>query len=143
MEEDPVARIEQQDGDREQRRSPPEAACSEEPRRDRRRVQERDARLGQRAAQRIEQPTDDERRDRRAAEHVAEVDRVRLEELDVGAEVRSEVPSADERQRERLEPPHADRDEEDDERRPARLRRGGGAVGLTQCLAEPAHDPTG
>ena len=143
VEQDRVARVQEQDDGHGQRRPSSERARSEEPGGDRYAAERRHPEFGESAAERIEQRTDDERRDRRAAEHVAEIDRIRLEELDVRAEIRPEIASGDERHRHCFEPPERDGDEEDGQRSPAGLGRDGDAVGLTPCLAEPAHCPTG
>src|SRR5262249_51446008 len=61
---------------------------------------------------------DEERRERRAAEHVADVDGVGPRQLDVCTEVRREIAAAGERNDRRLDPPHGKGGDEDRQRRP-------------------------
>ena len=141
MEQDPVARVEKED-DGEERGTSAERSGGEEPAGSPR-VEKRHTRLGEGPARKSEESPDHKRSDRRAPEYVSEVDRIGLEELDPRSEVGSEVATPSERHRESLEPPDPDRDTEDRDRCPARLRCGGGAIGLPRCLGEPAHSPTG
>jgi hypothetical protein len=124
VEEDPVARVREQHDDGQERSSAAEPARCEEPGEDRPRVQKRHPGLGQRAPEGHEESARDERRDRRAAEHVAEVDRVGLEELDECPDVGPEVPATGERHRDRLDPPDGQRGDEDGDRAAAGLGEG-------------------
>ena len=114
MEEDPVPGVQEQHERRQQCRSRAERPCGEEPGDDRPRVEHRHDRLGEGTPGEVEQPADREHRQRRAPEDVSEVDRVRLEQLDVAAEIGAEIPSFAQRDDESLEPPDGERDEEDD-----------------------------
>ncbi len=140
MEEDPVARIQEQGDHRDERGLGPEPSRSKEPRDDRACVQERHGGRGQRAARELQQAADDERGDRRPPQHEAEVDRVGLEELDVRAQVGAEVPPGAERDDQRLQPPNRQREPEHGRDAPAHLRQREGAPGEPDTdLADGAH----
>jgi hypothetical protein len=85
VEEDSVPRVREQDDHQEQRSAAAEHPRSQEPRHDRRRVEQRHHRLGENAAGEVEQRPGQERRERCASQQVSEIDRMRVEELGVGA----------------------------------------------------------
>jgi hypothetical protein len=111
VEEDRVARVQRQHDGYDERGPPSECARSQKPRHDRGPVKPRHPDFCEGAAESIEQRTHDERGNGRATEHVPEIDRVGLKELDVRAQIGTEVPSADEGHRQRLEPPQRDGNE--------------------------------
>src|SRR5207302_10265674 len=81
--------------------------------------------------------------DRCSPEHVPEVDRMRLEQLDVSAQVRAQIAARPEWDHERLHPPDRKRDDEDDPDCPPRLRERYRASGESEPgLAERAHGAT-
>ena len=121
MEEDPVPGIREERDRDEHRGAGAECACRQEPRDDRERVQQRHRGLRERTARDVEEPTRDEWRDRRAAEDVAEVDRMALPELHVSADVGAEVAPGGEGNRDRLDPPHREGDDEDRTDAPHRI----------------------
>jgi hypothetical protein len=88
----------------------------------------------------LEQAADDQGGDRRASQHVAEVDRMRLEELNVRAEVRAQIAAPVERDHQRLDPPDRQSDHEDSGDAPPRLGQRHGAPGEPRRdLAKWAH----
>ena len=113
MEEDPVAGVQEQRPRRDQRGAAPERECSPSPAHDRRCVQGGHERLRRVTAREVERATDEERRERRPEEHRHRQHRVPLEHLDVEAEIRSEVASRHDGQRDALEAVHGQRDEEE------------------------------
>ena len=123
MEEDRVAGVDEEHDSHEHRGPDAEEACRKEPGNDRPCVQQRHDRLGKRAAGELKQTADEERRARRPAEHVAEVDRMTLEELDVAAEVRREITPSRERHRQSLEPPDHEGDQENHGNAAATIRQ--------------------
>jgi hypothetical protein len=139
VEEDPVARVEEKDDGSEHRGAAAEPARCKKPRGHRSRVEERHRRFRQRSVPDVEEPTDDERSDGRPPEHVAEVDRVGLEELRVSAEVGVEVAPAPERDRIGLDPPHHERDDEDRDDADSRLGGLGGPPREARCAGSPPH----
>ena len=140
MEENPIARIQEQHDGGEQRGSRTEDARREKPGDDRGREQERHHGLRERAAREVEQAANDQHGDRRASEHETEIDRVGVEELDIAAEIGAEIATGPEGDHERFEPPDGERKHEDDPDAPACLDQRHSAPGESRTgLAEGAH----
>ncbi len=121
VKQDPVPGIHEKHDNRRQGSPPPEPTRRKEPGDDRCGIEKRDRRLRQPPTAEIEESADNRRSDGCSAEHIPEIDRIRLEELHVGTEVSAEVSPGPQRDDERLDPPYGE---------PCEKRRGHGCTGL-------------
>ncbi len=113
VEEDPVARVEDERDGHDQSRARPEDEGHTRPAQDRGGEEDGHERLRSVPTHEVERAADDERSDRRAVEHRHRKHRVPLEHLNVEAEVRPEVATRDDGQRDALETVDDERDRDD------------------------------